>query len=302
MLHLRQDGRRHAPGLGGAGRDDDHLRRVAAGLAVWRGTERQPRLHAAGRRPDSQRHATRAATWKARRRASASPTRRCGQRRPPPPRMARSTRCTTRYTPLGGLVPLLLMQLGEVIYGGVGSGLYGMLAFVIVAVFIAGLMVGRTPEYLGKKIEAYEMKMASLMILIPLLVGAGRHGHCGDDRRGQGDHLQPRRARLQRSAVCLLLGGQQQRQRICRAGREHAVLQHRAAALPCSSPATGWRSPPWQLPARWPQRRKSPPAPGTLPTHTPLFIALADRRHHIVGALSFLPALALGPIVEHLMI
>ncbi len=70
-------------------------------------------------------------------------------------------------TPLGGLVPMWLMQLGEVIFGGVGSGLYGMLAFAVVAVFIAGLMVGRTPEYLGKKIEAYEMKMASLAVLIP---------------------------------------------------------------------------------------------------------------------------------------
>src|SRR5262249_52829076 len=74
------------------------------------------------------------------------------------------------YTPLGGLVPMWLMQLGEVIFGGVGSGLYGMLMFAIVAVFIAGLMVGRTPEYLGKKIEAYEMKMASLCILIPPLI------------------------------------------------------------------------------------------------------------------------------------
>ena len=74
------------------------------------------------------------------------------------------------YTPLGGLVPMWLMQLGEVVFGGVGSGLYGMLMFVIVAVFVAGLMVGRTPEYLGKKIEAYEMKMASLVILIPPLV------------------------------------------------------------------------------------------------------------------------------------
>ncbi len=71
------------------------------------------------------------------------------------------------FTPLGGLVPMWLIQLGEVIFGGVGSGLYGMLAFAVVAVFIAGLMVGRTPEYLGKKIEAYEMKMASLVVLIP---------------------------------------------------------------------------------------------------------------------------------------
>src|SRR5437763_10924988 len=74
------------------------------------------------------------------------------------------------FTPLGGLVPVWLMQLGEVVFGGVGSGLYGMLMFGIVAVFVAGLMVGRTPEYLGKKIEAFEMKMASLVILIPPLV------------------------------------------------------------------------------------------------------------------------------------
>jgi len=74
------------------------------------------------------------------------------------------------YTPLGGLVPMWMIQLGEVIFGGVGSGLYGMLAFVIIAVFIAGLMIGRTPEYLGKKIESYEMKMAAIMILIPVLL------------------------------------------------------------------------------------------------------------------------------------
>src|SRR5438270_1548334 len=74
------------------------------------------------------------------------------------------------YTPLGGLVPLFMIQMGEVIYGGVGSGLYGMLIFAIIAVFVAGLMVGRTPEYLGKKIESYEMKMASLVILIPPLI------------------------------------------------------------------------------------------------------------------------------------
>ena len=93
------------------------------------------------------------------------------------------------FTPLGGLVPMLLMQLGEVIFGGVGSGLYGMLIFAIIAVFVAGLMVGRTPEYLGKKIEAFEMKMASLVILIPPLVGAARHRARGARRR------RPRRRR-----------------------------------------------------------------------------------------------------------
>ncbi len=93
------------------------------------------------------------------------------------------------YTPLGGLVPLFMMQLGEVIFGGVGSGLYGMLAFVIVAVFVAGLMVGRTPEYLGKKIEAYEMKMVSIIILImPLIVLVGTAVAVVTDR-WQSDHL-----------------------------------------------------------------------------------------------------------------
>ena len=90
------------------------------------------------------------------------------------------------YTPLGGLVPMWLMQLGEVIYGGVGSGLYGMLVFAIIAVFVAGLMVGRTPEYLGKKIEAYEMKMAALVILIPPARRADRHGdRCRDPVRAR---------------------------------------------------------------------------------------------------------------------
>ena len=130
------------------------------------------------------------------------------------------------FTPLGGLVPMLMMQLGEVVFGGVGSGLYGMLVFAIIAVFVAGLMVGRTPEYLGKKIEAYEMKMASLVILIPplvVLVGTAIAVMTDAGRRP----LQPRRARFQRDPLRLFLSGQQQRQRLCGAEREHAVLQHR---------------------------------------------------------------------------
>ncbi len=86
------------------------------------------------------------------------------------------------FTPLGGFVPLLLIQLGEVIFGGVGAGMYGMLMFVVVAVFVAGLMVGRTPEYLGKKIEAKEMKMASLAILVPCATHPRLHGHRRRDR------------------------------------------------------------------------------------------------------------------------
>ena len=129
------------------------------------------------------------------------------------------------YMPLGGLVPMLLIQLGEVVFGGVGSGLYGMLIFAIIAVFIAGLMVGRTPEYLGKKIEAFEIKMAALAHPDP----RARHPH---RRRRRGRH--PRRpgldgqsgtARIQRDSVRLLVRRGQQRQRLCRAQCRHAFLQ-----------------------------------------------------------------------------
>ena len=140
------------------------------------------------------------------------------------------------YTPLGGLVPMWLMQLGEVIYGGVGSGLYGMVIFAIIAVFVAGLMVGRTPEYLGKKIESFEMKMASLVILIPPLVVLSftalavvlPQGHGQSLYRQSRLHLdlQHGHARLQRGAVRLFVDGQQQRQRVCRPGRQQPVLQH----------------------------------------------------------------------------
>ena len=197
---------------------------------------------------------------------------------------------------------MLLMQLGEVIYGGVGSGLYGMLIFAIIAVFVAGLMVGRTPEYLGKKIEAYEMKMASLVILIPPLVVLVGTALAVVTEGGHGDDLQhrPGAARLQRSAVRLLVGGQQQRQRLRRPGREQPVLQHCTAAWRCSSRATGWRSRRWRSPARWRAKKLVPAGPGTLPTHTPLFVVMLIGVVIIVGALTFIPALALGPIVEHL--
>ena len=110
------------------------------------------------------------------------------------------------FTPIGGLVPMWLMQLGEVVFGGVGSGLYGMLVFAIIAVFVAGLMVGRTPEYLGKKIEAYEMKMASLVILIPpalVLIGTAI---AVVTPGGKAAIAEPRRPRLQRGAVRVLVG------------------------------------------------------------------------------------------------
>ncbi len=182
------------------------------------------------------------------------------------------------FTPIGGLVPMWLMQLGEVIYGGVGSGLYGMLVFAIIAVFVAGLMVGRTPEYLGKKIEAYEMKMASLVILIPPAVVTDRDRDRGGERRGHRDHLQPGPARLQRGALRVLVGRQQQRQRLRRARGQHALLQHGARARHALRAATGWRSRPWRSRARSRARSTMPPGLGTLPTHTPLFVGAPDRR------------------------
>ena len=130
------------------------------------------------------------------------------------------------FMPLGGMGAMWLMQLGEVVYGGVGSGLYGMLAFVIVAVFVAGLMVGRTPEYLGKKIETYEMKMASLVVLIPPIMVLLGTALAVSLARARGARAEPRSPRLQRDPVRLLLRSQQQRQRLRRPGHQHPVLQH----------------------------------------------------------------------------
>ena len=129
-----------------------------------------------------------------------------------------------------------LMQLGEVVFGGVGSGLYGMLAFAIIAVFIAGLMVGRTPEYLGKKIEAFEMKMAAIVILIPpMVVLVGTAVAVSFPETGQAEHSQLGAARLQRSALCLLLGQQQQRQRVCRPRTPTCRSSTRCWDCACSS-------------------------------------------------------------------
>lgn len=204
------------------------------------------------------------------------------------------------YTPLGGLVPMWLMQLGEVIFGGVGSGLYGMLMFAIVAVFLSGLMVGRTPEYLGKKIGAFEMKMASLAILFPcamVLVGTavavvsasgretifnpGPHGFSevlyafssagnnnGSAFAGLGANTPFYNGLL---GVAMLVG------------RFWVMLPVLAIAGSLAS------------------KKTVPAGPGTLPTHTPLFVVLLVAVVIVVGALSFFPALALGPIVEHLL-
>ena len=203
------------------------------------------------------------------------------------------------YTPMGGLVPMWLIQLGEVVYGGVGSGLYGMLMFAIVAVFVAGLMVGRTPEYLGKKIEVYEMKMASLVILITptlVLVGtavavvttAGKAGIANPGIHGFSEILYAFSSASNNNGSAF-------------AGLSANTPFYNTALGLCMLFGRYWLAIPVLAIAGSLARKKTVPAgPGTLPTATPLFVGLLVGVVILVGALTFVPALALGPIVEHL--
>ena len=129
-------------------------------------------------------------------------------------------------TPLGGLIPIINIELGEIVFGGVGSGLYGMLLWAVVAMFVAGLMVGRTPEYLGKKIEAKEVKMSMLAILVLAFSILGFTALASVTQGGSGRAAQQRAARLQRDPLRLHFGDRQQWQRLCRPHRQHGLLQH----------------------------------------------------------------------------
>jgi potassium-transporting ATPase potassium-binding subunit len=203
------------------------------------------------------------------------------------------------YTPIGGLVPMWLMQLGEVVFGGVGSGLYGMIVFAIIAVFVAGLMVGRTPEYLGKKIEAYEMKMASLVILIPpaiVLIGAAL-GVVAPG--GKATIFNPGAHGFSEVLYAFSSAGNNN-------GSAFAGL---GANTPFYNTSLGfamlfaryWLAiPTLAIAGSLAQKKIVPAGAGTLPTHTPLFATLLVGVVVLVGALTFIPALALGPIVEHL--
>jgi K+-transporting ATPase ATPase A chain len=203
------------------------------------------------------------------------------------------------FTPLGGLVPMWLMQLGEVVFGGVGSGLYGMLAFVIVTVFVAGLMVGRTPEYLGKKIESTEMKMASLMILIPpllVLIGtamaavtrAGTSSLANPGAHGFSEMLYAFSSTSNNNGSAFV--GLNANTSFYNLGTGLAMLIGRY-----------WLAVPALAIAGSLARKKVVPAgAGTLATHTPLFVVILVAAVALVGALSFIPALALGPVAEHL--
>ena len=175
------------------------------------------------------------------------------------------------------------MHEGEVVFGGVGSGLYGMLAFAIIAVFIAGLMVGRTPEYLGKKIEAFEMKMAALVVLVmPMIVLVGAAVAVATDA-GRSGHFQSGTARLQRDAVCVYLGRQQQRQRLCRP-RRNIIPSTTCRWAIVMLVARYWLAIPTLAIAGSLARKKvTPTSAGTLPTHTPLFIVFLVGTVILVG-------------------
>ncbi len=204
------------------------------------------------------------------------------------------------FTPLGGLVPMWLMQLGEIVFGGVGSGLYGMLMFAIVAVFVAGLMVGRTPEYLGKKIEAYEMKMASLVILIPpLLVLVGTAIACVTEA-GQKGVANPSAHGF--SEILYAFSSAANNNGSAFAGLGANTPFYNTALGICMWGARFWLIVPTLAIAGSLARKKIvPETSGTLPTHTPLFVVMLVGTIVVVGALTFIPALALGPIVEHLL-
>jgi K+-transporting ATPase ATPase A chain len=205
------------------------------------------------------------------------------------------------YMPLGGLVPLFMIQLGEIIYGGVGSGLYGMLAFIIVAVFVAGLMVGRTPEYLGKKIEAYEMKMASLMILIPVLLVKIGTAVAVATPAGVATIWNPGAHGF--SEVLYAFSSASNNNGSAFAGLGANTPFYNTALGVCMFFARYWLAvPALAIAGSLVRKKKVPAGAGTLPTHTPLFIAWLIGVIMIVGALSFIPALSLGPIVEHLML
>ena len=203
------------------------------------------------------------------------------------------------FTPIGGLVPMWLMQLGEVVFGGVGSGLYGLLMFAIVAVFVAGLMIGRTPDYLGKKIEPFEMKMAMLAVLVPsvcVLLGtaiaigsaAGRAGIQDPGAHGFSEVLYAFSSAANNNGSAfagltadapfydVALG-------LCMLAGRYVPI---AAALAIAGAVA--------------QKRRMSIGPGTLPTWTPTFVTFLIAVVLLVGALTFLPALALGPLAEHL--
>jgi K+-transporting ATPase ATPase A chain len=205
------------------------------------------------------------------------------------------------FTPLGGMVPMWLIELGEVVFGGVGSGLYGMLIFAIMAVFVAGLMIGRTPEYIGKKIESFEMKMTSIVILVTpflVLVGAaiavmteaGRAGVFNPGAHGF-------------SEILYALSSVANNNGSAFAGLSaNTPFYNSLLAVAMWFGRFAFIVPVLAIAGSLAKKKRIEPTAGTLPTHGPLFVAMLVGTVVLVGALTYVPALALGPVVEHLLL
>jgi K+-transporting ATPase ATPase A chain len=205
------------------------------------------------------------------------------------------------FTPLGGMVPLVMIQLGEVVFGGVGSGLYGMLIFAILAVFIAGLMIGRTPEYLGKKIESHEMKLTSIAILVtPIVVlvgtaiavmaGAGKAGIANPGAHGF-------------SEILYALSSAGNNNGSAFAGLSaNTPFYNTLLAFAMWFGRFGMIVPVLAIAGSLAAKKRLPVTAGTMPTHGPLFVTLLIGTVLLVGLLNYVPALALGPVVEHLVL
>jgi potassium-transporting ATPase potassium-binding subunit len=205
------------------------------------------------------------------------------------------------FTPLGGMVPMWLIELGEVVFGGVGSGLYGMLIFAIMAVFVAGLMIGRTPEYIGKKIESFEMKMTSIVILVTpflVLVGAaiavmteaGRTGVSNPGAHGF-------------SEILYALSSVANNNGSAFAGLSaNTPFYNSLLAVAMWFGRFAFIVPVLAIAGSLAKKKRIEPTAGTLPTHGPLFVAMLIGTVVLVGALTYVPALALGPVVEHLQL
>jgi len=205
------------------------------------------------------------------------------------------------YTPLGGLVPLFQMQLGEVVFGGVGTGLYSMLIFAIIGVFIAGLMIGRTPEYLGKKIEAFEMKMSSIAILVmPFIVLMGTAVAVSVDA-GRAGVANPGAHGFSEILYAFSSAGNNN-------GSAFSGLSANTPFYNVALALTMWLGRFWPIVAvlavagSLAAKKRVPVSDGTMPTHGPTFVVLLIGTVLLVGALTFVPALALGPIVEQVML
>jgi potassium-transporting ATPase potassium-binding subunit len=205
------------------------------------------------------------------------------------------------YMPLGGMIPLANIMMSEVIFGGVGSGLYGMLIDVVLAVFIAGLMVGRTPEYLGKKIEAYDVKMAMLFVLIFPLVILTFAAISVVKPFGTGGILNPGPHGFSEILYAF----------VSAAGNNGSAFGGLTATNAWYDSTIGitmllgrffMKIPMLAIAGNLAQKKYVPPSLGTFPVTTPLFTVLLIGVILIVGALTFFPALSLGPILEHLLL